>query len=258
MPDLIVERSHGVVVATLNRPARRNALTLSLFDELGALFEEVDADPEVGAVVLTGADATFCSGADLATRAAEDPAPGSSASIERIHRAALALHRRTTPVVAAVDGLAVGAGMSLAIGCDLVVATTRAKMCAIFVRRALSIDFGMSWLLPRRVGLARAKQIALLGEYLDAAQLLDLGLVCEVVEPDELLASATALARRLADGPRAAVRSDLELLDGSFERSFEAALAAEVEAQVRNASTDDAREAISAFLERREPRFGGR
>jgi enoyl-CoA hydratase/carnithine racemase len=257
VPDLIVERDEGVVVATLNRPARRNALSRPLFDALAALFEEVDRRDEDRVLVLTGAGGTFCSGADLTAPDDDGPPAGSTEALERIHRCALALHRCATPTVAAVDGLAVGAGMSLALGCDLVVATDRAQLCAIFVRRALSIDFGLSWLLPRLVGTSRAKAIALLGEPIGAAQALELGLVHLVVPPDALLDEATALARRLASGPRLAIRADLDLLDGSWGRDFAEALQAEVRAQAANVRTADVAEAMAAFVEKREPRFTG-
>jgi 2-(1,2-epoxy-1,2-dihydrophenyl)acetyl-CoA isomerase len=259
LPDLIVERANGVVQATLNRPERKNAMSLALFDALGALFAEVDERDEDRAVVLIGQQSNFSSGADLGGRVdSGDPAPGTTESLERIHRCALALHRCRTPTIAAVDGVAVGAGLSLALGCDLVVATTRARFSAIFVRRALSIDFGMSWLLPRLVGLSRAKELALLGEFFDAATARSYGLVHQVVEPDQLLASAVALADRLAGGPSIALAGDLELLDGSSARTFEAALAEEVRIQAHNMGTEDTREALAAFMEKREPNFKGR
>ncbi len=259
MPDLIVERANGVVHATLNRPERKNAMSPALFDALAALFVDVDQRDEDRAVVLTGALGNFSSGADLGGRSEPgEAAPGTTEALERIHRCALALHRCRTPTVAAVDGVVVGAGLSLALGCDLVVATTRARFSAIFVRRALSIDFGMSWLLPRLVGLSRAKELALLGEFFDAETAQRYGLVHRVVEPDELLVTATALGARLAAGPSVALAGDLELLDGSSARSFEEALAEEVRIQVRNAGTEDAREALVAFMEKREAIFKGR
>lgn len=259
MPDLIVERANGVVRATLNRPERKNAMSLALFDALGALFNEVDGRDEDRAVVLLGAGGNFSSGADLGGREhPDDPAPGTTEALARIHSSALALHHCRTPTIAAVDGVAVGAGMSLALGCDLVIATTRARFSAIFVRRALSIDFGMSWLLPRLVGLSRAKELALLGEFFDAPTAKGYGLVHQVVEPDELSNAADALAQRLAAGPSVALAGDLELLDGSSARTFEAALAEEVRIQVRNSGTDDTREAVTAFLEKREPNYKGR
>jgi 2-(1,2-epoxy-1,2-dihydrophenyl)acetyl-CoA isomerase len=259
LPDLIVERHDGVVRATLNRPERKNALTYRLFDELRALFEEVDAAPEDRVLVLQGVPGAFSSGMDLADRTEEGaPAPGSLAAMQRIHAAALALHRLTKPSVAAVDGLAAGAGMSLALGCDLVLASTRARFSAIFVRRGLSIDFGLSWLLPRLVGMGKAKELALLGDFVDANEALRIGLVARVVNPDELAHAVDYAVAKLATGPTVALRADVELLQASLQRTFEEAIAEEAAAQVRNLATEDAAEAIRAFLEKRDAAFRGR
>jgi 2-(1,2-epoxy-1,2-dihydrophenyl)acetyl-CoA isomerase len=259
VPDLIVERADGVVQATLNRPERKNALTYALFDELRELFEAVDASPTDRVLVLRGIPGAFSSGMDLSDRGGADaPAPGTKAAMDRIHSCALALHRMTTPTVAAVDGLAAGAGMSLALGCDLVVASTRARFSAIFVRRGLSVDFGLSWLLPRLVGTGKAKELALLGDFVDAAEALRIGLVARVVNPDELDHAVHYVASRLASGPTVALRHDVELLQASLNSSFEDAIEAESSAQVDNLSTEDAAEAIAAFLEKRDATFHGR
>ena len=258
MPDLIVERADGVVRATLNRPDRKNAITLELFDALRSLCDEVDANDADRALVLKGVPGAFSSGADLGDRGGDGPAPGSPEALERIHASALALHRMTKPSVAAVDGLAAGAGMSLALGCDIVIASTRARFSAIFVRRGLSIDFGLSWLLPRIVGAAKAKELSLLGDFVDANEALRIGLVSRVVNPDELDHAVEFVVHRLATGPTLAIRRDVELLQASFARTFEEAIAAECEAQAANLQTDDAREAIAAFLEKRDAEFKGR
>jgi 2-(1,2-epoxy-1,2-dihydrophenyl)acetyl-CoA isomerase len=259
LPDLIVERADGVVRATLNRPERKNALTYQLFDQLAALFDEVDATDSDRALVLRGLPGAFSSGMDLSDRGAPGaPAPGTREAMDRIHLAALALHRLTKPSVAAVDGLAAGAGMSLAIGCDLVIASTRARFSAIFARRGLSVDFGGSWLLPRLVGMGKAKELALLGDFIDADEALRIGLVARVVNPDELEHAVDFAIARLAGGPTVALRADVELLQGSLQRTFEEQIAAESAAQVANLRTEDAAEAISAFLEKRDAQFHGR
>jgi 2-(1,2-epoxy-1,2-dihydrophenyl)acetyl-CoA isomerase len=259
LPDLIVERADGVVRATLNRPERKNALTYQLFDDLRTLFEEVDRTKADRALVLQGVPGAFSSGMDLSDRGAEGaPAPGSRAAMDRIHESALALHRLTKPTVAAVDGLAAGAGLSLAIGCDLVIASSRSRFSAIFAKRGLSIDFGSSWLLPRLVGMGKAKELALLGDFIDADEALRIGLVARVVNPDELGHAVDAVVSRLATGPTIALRQDGELLQASFQRTFEEAIAAESAAQVRNLETEDAAEAITAFLEKRDAHFRGR
>ena len=196
---------------------------------------------------------------DLSDRGKDgDPRPGTIEAMVRIHATALALHRLTKPSIAAVDGLAAGAGMSLALGCDLVLASTRARFSAIFVRRGLSIDFGLSWLLPRLVGMGKAKELSLLGDFVDAEEALRIGLVARVVNPDELTHAVDFAVRRLAGGPTVAIRSDVELLQASYQRTFEEAIAAECDAQVRNLGTEDAAEAIAAFLEKRDAQFQGR
>jgi enoyl-CoA hydratase/carnithine racemase len=158
LPDLIVERADGVVRATLNRPERKNALTYQLFDDLAALFAEVDATASDRVLVLRGLPGAFSSGMDLSDRGAPGAsAPGSKEAMGRIHLAALALHRLTKPSVAEVDGLAAGAGMSLAIGCDLVIASSRARFSAIFVRRGLSVDFGGRGSCPGSSAWARPR-----------------------------------------------------------------------------------------------------
>lgn len=255
MSDLIVERAAGVVTATINRPTRKNALTYALFDDLCALCEEVDATRGDRAMVLRGAGGDFCSGIDLNEVAASAVLPVDGAA--RVNRAAQALHDLRTPSIAVVEGLAVGAGMSLAIGCDLVVASTTARFSAIFVRRGLSVDFGMSWLLPRLVGVARAKELCLLGEFVGADEALAIGLVRRVVRPEELDACVADLAGRLADGPSVALANDLDLLDAAHGRSFAEALDAEMAAQAQSSTTSDALEAITAFLEKRPAKFTG-
>ena len=259
MPDLIIERADGVVTATLNRPERKNALTYALFDALGALFDEVSASEADRVLVLRGAGGSFSSGMDLADRARDDePRAGTKAAMDRIHAAAHSLHRCTKPTVAVVDGVAAGAGMSLALGCDLVVASERARFSAIFVRRGLSVDFGLSWILPRLVGLARAKELALFGEMISAEEALALGMIARVASVDSLDVVAGALVQHLAEGPTVAISSSVALLDASFSRTMAEAVDAEGDAQVRCIATDDVAEAVAAFLEKRDATFTGR
>ena len=257
MPDLIVERAGGVVTATLNRPEKKNALTYGLFDALGALFDEVSASDADRALVLRGAGGSFSSGMDLSDRP-EGVQPGSRAALDRIHAAALKLHRCTKPTIAAVDGLAVGAGMSLAIGCDLVYASSTARFCAIFARRGLSVDFGMSYVLPRLVGLQAAKRLAFLAEMVDASEAQAIGLVAQVVEPDRLDDVVGEVAARLAVGPTVALSNSKSLLDASLGRTMAEAVDDEAAAQARSLTTADAAEAIAAFLEKRDATFTGR
>jgi 2-(1,2-epoxy-1,2-dihydrophenyl)acetyl-CoA isomerase len=256
MDILLRERSDaGVLTLTMNRPERKNALDRALADALVAALDEAEASADVRAVVLTGAGDAFCSGGDLGG----GPDPGHSLSIlRRIARPAEALYRFSKPTLARVDGVAAGAGWNLALGCDLVVASERARFAQIFARRGLTLDMGGSWLLPRLVGLHRAKQIAMLAEWHSAEQALALGLVNRVVPAAGLDAAVDEWARRLAAGPPVALALTKRLLGESLGRSFGEAIEAENAAQSVNLGTQDTREGFRAFFEKREPRFEGR
>jgi len=257
---LIVERDRGVVTVTMNRPDRKNAANAVMFEELREVFETVERTSADRVLVLTGAGGAFCSGADLS-----DPrGPATDASVpgvvrmRRLGDVALALHHLTKPAIAKVDGVAVGAGLSLALGCDLVVASERARLSMIFSRRGLSLDCGASWLLPRLIGLARAKEVALFGEILDAGTACSLGLVNRVVPSGELDDFVNQWALQLASGPPLALSMTKTLLNGSFGVSMAEALEDEARCQAVNFATDDMAEALSAFAHKREPRFAGR
>ncbi|GAA3137584.1 hypothetical protein GCM10020255_013120 [Rhodococcus baikonurensis] len=171
--------------------------------------------------------------------------------------AARTLHAMTIPTIAKVDGVAVGAGWNLALGCDLVVATDRARFSQIFVRRALSLDMGGSWLLPRLVGLQKAKEIAYFGDMYSAQEAVDLGLVTRVVAPSEIDITVDSMAARLAAGPARALSLTKQLLDAAVDGgSLDQALRLESQAQVNNIGGADAAEAKAAFLEKRTPVFG--
>ena len=160
METLIVERRDGVVTITMNRPQRKNAADSVMLNELPAVFAEIEHNMADRVMILTGAGGSFCTGADLSDPLgpAIDPSRSGIQRMRRLGDVAMALHRLTKPTIAKVDGHAVGAGLSLALGCDLIVCSDRAKLSMIFAQRALSLDNGASWLLPRLVGLARAKE----------------------------------------------------------------------------------------------------
>src|SRR4029453_7359611 len=191
----------GVVTLTLNRPERKNAINRAMFDELLAVFREVDAQATDRVLVITGAGDAFCSGADLADRGSD-----TRHQLTRLHWVAdiaLALHRIPKPVIAKVNGVAVGAGMNMALGCDLIVASETARFSEIFARRGLSIDFGGSWLLPRLVGMHRAKELALLADILSAEEAAGEGPVNPVGPAAELDAFVADWGRGPAAGPPA-------------------------------------------------------
>lgn len=254
---VVVERSHGVVTVTLDRPERKNAIDARMASELMAVLGATAQDASARVVVITGRGDAFCSGADLSGLSGRDAANG-LAHMRDIHRLATALHDLPQPTIARIAGVAAGAGLNLALGCDLTLASTGARFSQIFVRRGLSTDFGGAWLLPRLVGLHRAKELALLGDVVSATEAERLGLVNRVVAPDALDALVAEWATRLADGPPIALTMTKRMLNRSFETSFEAQLDAESTAQAYNLSTQDTAEAMSAFFDKRAPRFEGR
>ncbi len=255
METLQVSRDDGVVTITLDRPAKKNAMNDQMWDELLATFRAIAGSSDDRAVIITGAAGEFCSGADLTGRSGNRH---QLAAMRHVGDVALALHRLPQPTIAKVRGVAVGAGCNLALGCDLVVAGETARFSEIFAKRGLSVDFGGSWLLPRRVGLHRAKELALLAEIIPASEAERIGLVNRVVADDELDAFVLDWATRLAAGPPIALAMTKRLLDNAMNVTLEEALDDEGLAQTVNFGTKDTPEAIMAFIEKRAPRFEGR
>ena len=257
MDTLNVERaSNGVVTLTLNRPEKKNAIDATMFNELLAVFREVNDSSSDRVLVVTGQGDAFCSGADLGDRGNDTRHP--LARLHWVADIALALHRIPKPVIAKVNGVAAGAGLNLALGCDLIVASDTARFSEIFARRGLTIDFGGSWLLPRLIGMHRAKELAFFADILSAKEAAEMGLVNRVVPGAELDAFVADWANRLAAGPPLALAMTKRLLTNSFSMTMDEALEAEGMAQTVNSGTQDAPEAIRAFLEKREPKFQGR
>jgi enoyl-CoA hydratase/carnithine racemase len=244
---------------TLNQPDHMNAIPTAGWGEFAAALEAFEVS-EQRALVVTGAGGNFCSGADLGVDNSGE-APSVTERVRRMKQvaaAALALHRTNKPTIAAVDGVAAGAGMNLALGCDMVIASSRARFTEIFVRRGLTIDFGGTWLLPRIVGLQRAKELALSGRIVGAVEAKEIGLILDVVEPAALVDAAQNLAESFASGAPVPQMFVKRTLDRSFELSFEEALEAESQDQVICFETEDVAEGISSFLEKRSPKFTGR
>jgi enoyl-CoA hydratase/carnithine racemase len=260
METLIVERKDGVVTVTMNRPERKNAANGVMLDELKEIFAQVEDRPDDRVMVLTGAGGAFCSGADLSdpNGPATDPTRSGLSRMRRLGDVALGLHHVTKPTIAKVDGVAVGAGLSLALGCDLVVCSDRARLSMIFAKRSLSLDNGASWLLPRLVGMARAKEIALFGGMWSGPEAAAIGLVNRVLPVDELDAFVEEWADTLAAGPPLALSMTKTLLHASSMASMEQAVEDEARCQALNFSTSDTAEAMAAFGQKREPVFIGR
>ena len=250
---LLAHRESGVLTLTLNRPERRNAIDGPTWEALRAGFERARDDPETRVVVITGAGGAFCAGADLSATREGHPLD----RMRSINEIALLLHELPKPTVARVDGVAVGAGWNLALGCDLVVATPTSRFSQIFAKRGLSLDFGGSWLLPRLVGMQQAKRLALLAEMIDATEAERLGLVTWVTPADEIDAFVADLTTRLASVAPVAAAQSKALLHENADRTLREALASEARTQAVNFATADAPEAFAAFTEKRDPDFTG-
>ncbi len=260
MSDLLSAEDHdGVRWLTIERPERKNAIPAGGWAELTRAlraFEESDAR----VLVIRGRRDDFCSGADLAEDVADAAvsAARNLAQMKRTGTAAVTLHRLSKPTIAAVDGVAFGAGMNLALGCDVVIATSRARFSEIFVRRGLTVDFGGTWLLPRLVGLARARELALTGRVVGAAEALDMGLIGRVVEPAELERAAAETAAALVAGAPLAQRFAKQALNRSLDMTLEQAIEFEDQAQAVLLTSRDFAEGVAAFVAKRPPEFEGR
>jgi 2-(1,2-epoxy-1,2-dihydrophenyl)acetyl-CoA isomerase len=256
METITVERDAGVVTVTLNRPEKRNAINSTMWDELLETFEAVAVSQEDRVLVITGAGGAFCSGADLTDPRA--PADPQLVRMRHIGDVALRLHRLPKPTIAKVGGVAAGAGLNLALGCDLIVASDEARFSEIFARRGLTIDFGGSWILPRLIGLHKAKELAFFADVISAEEAAAMGLVNRVVPAAELDKVVDEWAGRLAAAPTLAISMTKTLLNASYGATMDEALEDEARTQSVNFSTADTREAIAAFIEKREPKFQGR
>ena len=253
-----VDAATGVATITLNRPDALNALTVSMKQELLAALRRLEADQEARALILTGAGRAFCAGQDLRERLQPDAAPLGVEVRERYNPIVRLMRSMAKPIVGAINGVAAGAGASLAMACDLRVAAETASFALAFGRVGLIPDSGATWFLPRLVGATRAAELALLNEPVSAADALRLGLVGRVVAPEQLAAEAKAVAGRLAAGAPRAIELTKRALNAAWEHDLEAALELEAELQDAAGRTSDHQEGMAAFLEKRPPRFTGR
>jgi 2-(1,2-epoxy-1,2-dihydrophenyl)acetyl-CoA isomerase len=264
MPDfsaLQYRLENDVAWVTLNRPEQRNAVNAAMREELLQILNEAQTDPGVRALVLTGAGKGFCTGADLSGPRGQGPSGAGATrlvmkgSSQRLIRALWDLEK---PVVAAVNGVAAGLGSHLAFASDLVIASSEARFIEVFVRRGIAVDAGGAFLLPRLIGLQRAKQLIYFGDDLPAAEALQFGLVSKVVAPEQLLDTARQWAERLAQGPTIALGMSKRLLNRSLESDLETCLEEEGLVQSVVAQSEDLKEGMLAFMERRQPQFKGR
>jgi 2-(1,2-epoxy-1,2-dihydrophenyl)acetyl-CoA isomerase len=255
--DLLFDVADHVATITLNRPDALNALTIVLKDELLAMLVQVSNDPTVRAVVLTGAGRAFCAGQDLRERLGPDAVPLDEEIRERYNPIIMAMRHLDRPIIGAINGIAAGAGASLALACDLRIAAESATFLLAFGRIGLVPDSGATWFLPRLVGSAKAAELALLGDPLSAADAERIGLVAKVVPADSLVAEARAIAERLADMAPQAVALTKWALQASWTTSLEEQLEMEAQLQGIAGATADHTEGIAAFVDKRPPRFTG-
>ncbi len=261
--ELLLSIEGGVAVLTLNRPERLNALTRAMLSDMRTHLAAIAEDPEIGCVVLTGSGRAFCSGGDVRVQAAnagkselspEQRADQLRASME----ASRLLHDMPKPTIAMVNGVAAGAGMSLALACDLRIGGESARMTTAFAKVGLSGDYGGTYFLTQLVGPSKARELYLTAEVLDASRLFALGLLTKIVPDGALVAETMTIARQFASGPRVAYRYIKRNMKVAEEGSLSDALDSEAFGMLRCRETADHAEAARAFVEKRAPVFKGR
>lgn len=259
---LRVEVDGRVGIITLTRPERRNALHDDMYAPMTSALGEFAADPQVGCVVVTGAGGSFCAGGDVRDGSGRRPDGTRPSGAERVDHlrqiSQLSVTLREAPIItiAAVDGAAVGAGMAIALACDLRIASASARFIGGWARLAFSGDFGGAWLLAQRVGQARALEILASNRTVDAAEALALGMVERVEPADTFDAIWRAWAADFASGPKTAIGFMKQNVANSATMPLHAAIAREAELMVASSATDDHREAVRAWVDKREPQFG--
>jgi 2-(1,2-epoxy-1,2-dihydrophenyl)acetyl-CoA isomerase len=263
--DLRADIDGGVAVITMNRPDRRNAFSQAMLSAMAAVLARVETDDTVGCVVVTGAGGAFCAGGDVKNMAASPAGPGGGSLDAAIHRQRL--NQRATsgrlwgmpkPTIAAITGPAAGAGLSLALACDLRYAVPGAVLTTAFARVAFAGDYGGTWFLTRLVGNGKAKELYYFSERLSAGDAERLGIVNAIFPLADFEREVMARAHRLAAGPSIAYRYMKENLNRAVTGELGECMDLEVTHHVHTALTDDHREAAQAFMDKREPRFQGR
>lgn len=252
---LFEKNSQGVARITLNRPDSLNSLSGPLTKELSEVFNKVADDGEIRAIILTGAGRGFSAGADLKSGTGSDPADWIRAYYNPL---ILKMSQLGKPIVASVNGVAAGAGFSLALSCDVRIASEKARFISAFIRIGLVPDSGLAYFLPRLVGLGRALEIAATGDEVSAAKAFEYGMVNRVVSPDALEAETLAFATKLAQGPTFAIGLTKKLMGEGLEKNLAEVLEMEASAQHHAGKSEDFREGVQAFIEKRPSQFKGK
>lgn len=252
------ETKHKVAILTLNRPDKLNSFTEQMNKEIVKACKEVAKNDDIRALIITGAGRAFCAGEDLASVNSGAPINHGDFLRKRYNPMIMAIHSLEKPVIAAVNGAAAGAGCSLALACDFRLASSKASFLEAFIHIGLVPDSGSCYFLPRIVGLAKALELAILGEKIPADQALELGLVTKVYEPDQLQDEALAFATRLANMPTKAIGLIKRTMYKGLATDLEGTLNEEAYAQEIAGKTHDHQEGVAAFMEKRKPVFEGK
>jgi enoyl-CoA hydratase/carnithine racemase len=263
--ELLIEQDGYVLTITLNRPDRLNAISGPMLAALSSTLQAANMDRDVRAIILTGAGRGFCSGLDLKAQGGD----GGDGSINLTSRRGyqlfdlhnsppIVINRMDKPIVCALNGAAAGYGMDLALGADIRIASTESKMAAVFAKRGIGPESGGCWYLPRLLGWAKAAEVAFLGDVLDAQQSLAAGLVNKVVPHDDLMTEARAWATKIANNAPLAVQATKRMMRLGQDETFEAAVDHILLQLMPLTQSEDFKESLSAFAERREPQFKGR
>jgi len=252
---ILYEKKDRVLTITLNRPEVLNAFVASMGQEMLQAFHQAEDDDDVGCVVLTGAGRGFCSGADVREFQAGIEGRTSDNVVSAPESLCQLMFNLKKPTIAAVNGPAVGVGFTMTLPCDIRIASDRARFGPIFVRMGLVPEFGSTFLLPRLIGLAKAKELILLGRIMDAQEILDVGLVSKVVPHEELMAEVMSLATTLAQGPTRTLALAKEALHKGLVSDLAGAEASELGLLATCVRSPEFAEGVRAFLEKRQPRF---
>jgi len=256
---LLYETENGVATITLNKPQSLNPISDALVSELVEVLHAAEQDNAIRAVILTAAGRAFSAGGDLADLdSSEGGISGFYQHMEHVNSAVVALYQFTKPVIAAVNGAAVGAGMNLALACDLIFASEKAKFSEIFGQIGLTVDMAGAWILPRLVGPSKAKELVFTYRMIEAPEAKEMGIVNKVVPHEQLMAVANDYAGRIAAGPPMAFKLAKKMINRSSETDLKTILDMEAMAQSMCAVSEDAKEGVSAFHEKRKPVFQGK